>query len=317
MATLVGTGDPAGGSTAGSLRSDRRASRRAGRDRRRRYTLLGMVAAAAAVLLVLAAVAVPMLTGDDEGASTDGMTSGDVAARTSVLVQLTGAEQTAEAAALLSWDAGLSKGGALTVPTGLLVDVAGFGPLPLADSLLEAGGEESADALAATIRADVGGSWIVDESALSAMVEEVGGVTVEVDVDVTEQGADGSSVVVVPAGSQQLDGTQAAAFASFRGDGEDAFPQTERFGKVLQAVLAGLPQGAEAVSAVLVELGGGSDTTMDDAALARMLSDLGQATEAGQAAWHVLPTAVGPTPGTLVIDTAALDLMRVEAGLTG
>ena len=56
---------------------------------------------------------------------------------------------------------------------------------------------------------------------------------------------------------------------------------------------------------------------MDDAALARTLSDLGQATEAGQSAWQPLPTTAGPAPGTWLIDTAVLDPQLVEAGLTG
>ncbi len=316
VATLVGAGDTDVDGRGASLRSDRRAARRAEQDQRRRYFQLGGIVAAVIVLLVLAVLGIRALIGGDDNPTGESSTSTDIAARTSVLISLTGAEETAEAAVLVGWDAGLTKGGAFTVPAGVLVDVAGLGQLPLADALPDAGGEESTRAFATAVGADVAGSWVLDESALSALVEEVGGVTVDVDVDVTEPGADGATVII-PAGSQPLNGTTAAAYASFRAEGEDGVAQSQRFGRVLQAVLAALPQGEEPVGAILVELGGGSVSTLDEATLARTLSDLGQATEAGQSPWRPLPTTAGPAPGTLLVDTAVLGPQLVETGLTG
>jgi LytR_cpsA_psr family len=315
IATLVGAEDAEIGQHVASLRSDRRTARKAERDRQRRYAQLAALAVGAVVLLVLAVLAIRALAGDDEAPTSDSSAS-EIATRTSVLVELTGAEQTAEAAVLLGWDAGLTKGGAFTVPAGVLVDVDGLGQLPLADALPDAGGEESTRAFGAAVGADVAGSWVLDESALSALVEEVGGITVEVDVDVTEPGADGATVVI-PAGNQALDGAKAAAYASFRAEGEDTVAQAQRFGRVLQGALAALPQGEEAVGAILVGLGGGSVATLDDVALARTLSELGQATEAGQSPWQPLPAVAGPAPGTLVVDSAVLGPLLVETGLTG
>ena len=183
------------------LRSDRRAARRAEQDKRRRYFQLGGIVAAVIVLLVLAVLGIRALIGGDDN-PTGESTSTDIAARTSVLISLTGAEETAEAAVLVGWDAGLTKGGAFTVPAGVLVDVAGLGQLPLADALPDAGGEESTRAFATAVGVDVAGSWVLDESALSALVEEVGGVTVDVDVDVTEPGAEGAAVIVPPVASR-------------------------------------------------------------------------------------------------------------------
>ncbi len=316
VATLVGADDPNTVQHGASLRSDRRAARKAERDRRDRYARYGIFAAAGLVLLIVAVLGIRALTSDDGGTSAQPSTTSEIATRTSVLVELVGVEDTAEAAVLLGWDAGLTKGGAFTVPAGVLVDVEGLGQLPLADALPDAGGDESTRAFAASIGADIAGSWVVDESALSALVEEVGGITIEVDVDVTEPDGDGSTVVV-PAGNQALDGAKAAAYASFRGEGEDTVAQAQRFGRVLQGVLAALPQGEEAVGAILVGLGGGSVTALDDTALARTLSDLGQATEAGQSPWQALPIVAGPAPGTLVVDPAVLGPLLVEAGLTG
>jgi hypothetical protein len=316
VATLVGAEDAKTEQHGASLRSDRRASRKAERDRRRRYARLAGLVAAGIVLLLLAVLAIRALIGDDETPAGDATASSEIATRTGVLVELTGAEETAEAAVLLGWDAGLTRGGAFTVPAGVLVDVDGLGQLPLADALPDAGGEESTRAFATAVGADVAGSWVLDESALSALVDEVGGITIEVDVDVTEPGAEGATVVI-PAGNQALDGAKAAAYASFRAEGEDTVAQAQRFGRVLQAAVAALPQGEEPVGAILVGLGGGSVTTLDDTALARTLSDLGQATEAGQSPWQPLPTVAGPAPGTLVVDSAVLGPLLVETGLTG
>jgi LytR_cpsA_psr family len=316
VATLVGADEADIGQHGASLRSARRAARRAERDKRHRYTQLGAAAAGVVVLLVLAVLGIRALTDDDGGTTTGSTTSSDIATRTSVLVTLTGVEETAEAAVLVGWDAGLTKGGAFTVPAGVLVDVEGLGQLPLADAVPDGGGEASARAFATAAGAEVAGSWSLDESALSALVEEVGGITVEVDVDVTEPGTDGATVVI-PAGNSALDGAKAAAYASFRAEGEDTVAQAQRFGRVLQGALAALPQGEEAVGAILVGLGGGSITTLDDATLARTLSDLGQATEAGQSPWQPLPTTAGPAPGTLLVDAAVLGPLLVETGLTG
>ncbi|HEY9349332.1 MAG TPA: hypothetical protein VIP75_01480, partial [Acidothermales bacterium] len=143
VATLVGAEDTNVDGHGGSLRSDRRAARRAEQDKRRRYFQLGGIVAAVIVLLVLAVLGIRALIGGDDNPTGESSTSTDIAARTSVLISLTGAEETAEAAVLVGWDAGLTKGGAFTVPAGVLVDVAGLGQLPLADALPDAGGEES------------------------------------------------------------------------------------------------------------------------------------------------------------------------------
>ena len=127
--------------------------------------------------------------------------------------------------------------------------------MPLTQSLApgpSAVGAAVADAL--DIRVDA--TWALDSAALADLVDAVGGVVVDVDVDVT-QGRDAGAAVLVGAGPRQrLSGTEAAAYAQLVVGDEPEASRLARQKVVLGAVLGRLPADATQRRALIAGLPG-------------------------------------------------------------
>ena len=109
------------------------------------------------------------------------------------------------------------------------------------------------------------GTWQLDTAGLAALVDAVGGVTVTVDTDITGPGATaGSTVVLIPAGTQTLDGVSAATYAAFLGADEPEQSRLARLDSVLSAVIGGLPADSGQVTLQLGALGAGSASTLPE-----------------------------------------------------
>ena len=131
-------------------------------------------------------------------------------------------------------------------------------------------------------------------------MDAAGGVTVDVDTDITGPGATkGSEVILIPAGNQHLDGASAAVYAAFLGSGEPEQSRLARLDTVLSAALAGLPADSGQVTLTLGTLGAGSTSTLPEQ-LPSVLATLRTA-EVGTSVVHrTLPVksidAGGPVP---------------------
>ena len=109
----------------------------------------------------------------------------------------------------------------------------------------------------------------MDTLAFSGLVDAVGGVVADVDVDVIATQPDGTEVIVVPAGqSRTLQGPQAAAYATYLAPGEPEEARMARFVQVLRLVVAKLPQEASKVEAIFTGLGASSRATVPTAQIA-------------------------------------------------
>ena len=183
-------------------RRDRAAARAARRAAaRRRNLLVGGAVAAVLVLLVGGWLLLRGGGGDDVGT-----TGGGPPTQKTLLVQVTGEDGTAAASALTGVTPSTDTGAVVLVPSRLLVDVAGTGDIPFGETATLAEPSAPAQALTDLVGVRVDDSWVLDRTALAALVDAVGGVDAAVDVDVVETDKDGSETVVVEAGNQELDG---------------------------------------------------------------------------------------------------------------
>ena len=141
------------------------------------------------------------------------------------------------------------------VPSRLVLDVPGAGRVPLTQALApgrSAVGAALADAL--DLRVDA--TWVLDAGALTALVNQVGGVTVDVDVDVTK-GQDAGAAVLLAAGPhQRLSGAQAASYAQWLVGSEPEASRLARQDAVVEAVLGALPAAADQRRSILAALPG-------------------------------------------------------------
>lgn len=141
------------------------------------------------------------------------------------------------------------------VPSRLVLDVPGAGRVPMTQALApgrSAVGAALADAL--DLRVDA--TWVLDTGALAALVDRVGGVVVDVDVDVT-RGQDAGAAVLLAAGPRQrLSGAQAASYAQWLVGSEPEASRLARQDTVVEAVLGALPVAADQRRSILAALPG-------------------------------------------------------------
>lgn len=273
--TAPTTTRPVGG---GGLRHRRREQRH--RQRAHRVLLLRIVA-----LLVVAAVASVVAL------RTVGRTDRAPARPTAVgrsqhtlLLAVGAPSAAAQSVALFAVDPASKSGGALLIPPDTLVDgpggtVGGSAPVTPADEL--------AGAVSGLLGVHVDATWRLAPAGLAALVDRLGGVSVDVDTAIA------TPTLRIAAGAQPLTGAQAAAYALYAADTEQARANRTRL--VLDAVLAKLPPPA-ALAGLLGSLGADSSPSQPTAALADTLDQLAASSLADNET--VLPTTTLDTGGT-------------------
>lgn len=279
----------------------RRQLRAERRQRRRRLGVVGIAGIAVAVLAVGAGIGLGVHSATSgSGTPTD--------QQTTLLVSLRGNDGSALASMLAAHDVKGKQGLELLVPGRLITDVCGFGSQQFGQILTLPNGDVLARRALSQIlgNATIDGTWTMSLSGLARLVNAVGGVTVDVDVDVERPGAGGTTVVVVQSGkAQHLDGARASEFASYQAPGEDATAILSRFQVVFQAVVDALPAKASQAQRTLASAG--VTTTLPSAQVASLLTALAHDEKASA----LLPVDLPTQP----IDTgSAPTSYRVDAG---
>ena len=252
---------------ASKTRRELRAERR--RQKRRRLGAVGIAGVVVAALAIAAAV----------GFGVHQATSGGHAkplGQTTLLLSVTGADGTATETALLAHDDRTQRGVELLIPARLLTEVCGFGNQQLGQILTLPNGQSLSRTTVSNLLGGVtvDGSWVLSPAQLTKLVNDVDGVTVDVDTDVIQQRPDGSRVLVVPKGKQQLNGATAATYATYRRAGEDALANLVRLQNVLDGIEAALPRSTSAVARIVQSLGSGATSSLGASRLADLLVGL-------------------------------------------
>lgn len=266
--------------------------------RRRRW----VVPAAAAVVAGLVLTVLALTRGGTE--EPPDVVTGPPASTATALLTL---EQEGRLTGASVLSVGEQETAALLVPSRLVVDVAGGGRVPLAESVAvsdDAPGNAVADAL--DLRVD--GTWVLTAEGMSQLVDDLGGVDVEVDTEVRA-----GDVLLVPGAEQRLTGVQAGAYATYLGDGEAEALRLARQDRVLTAIFAALPPDAGGVQELLDALGEGSRTTLPDGWLAEMLAGAAAHVRDGAYGASVLPVTEIATGGDETLygldDAAAAEVL--------
>jgi hypothetical protein len=198
------------------------------------------------------------------------------------------------------------------VPANVLVDAGGAGPIPLAQTAALPDSNAGANALSDITGIRIDATLSMDELAFSGLVDAVGGIFTDVDVEVTELGPDGTTVVVLPAGKgQTLQGPKAAAYATYRAPGESEEARMARFGHVFRLVLAQLPDSESKMEEIITSLGASAHSSVSAPVLAAYLVRLHDAVVAKQIVYRNLPVLPVDTSGegTYRVDILATNLM--------
>ncbi len=233
-----------------------RGERRAERHRRRRRNRL----VAALVVLLLVALATGLTL-----AHSGGHKKPVVAAARPQQTLLLGIGATggpASSAALYGVTPATRSGSDLLLPPGTLVDGPGG---TVGGSYSTSPGSEFQGAVSDLLGVHVDDVWRLTPSGLAELVDRLGGVQVTVDTAIDETG------LALAPGPQLLAGAQAAGFALYGADTQQAMLNRTRL--VLDAVIAKLP-GQAALAALLGSLGPQSTSSLSPAGLATFLESL-------------------------------------------
>lgn len=199
----------------------------------------------------------------------------------------------------------------LLVASRLIVDVPGAGQQTLGQSARMLDRSASQDALSDLLALRIDGTLSLGRLALAGMVDYVGGITVDVDQEITSSDPDsGLRTVVVPAGMQTLDGTQAAAYALAWLPDEPEAARMARYSQVMTATISGLPDDALRIESMLTSLGGSARTTAPTTTVAKFVLALRGAILAGGQQVRVLPTTdieAGEKLAVVRVDLGAAD----------
>ncbi len=282
---------------------------------RRSSRRVKVVGAAVAVVVLLAAVV--FLVGPGSGGGHTTAAGPPARSQSTLLVQLLGARSTAQASVLLAHDtANGGSGAGLLVPSALVVNVPGFGSSSFGDASTLGSRDAAALALSDALNVLVDGTWTLQPATFAALVDAVGGVTVDAQSQVTQPTANGGATVLIAPGQQKLDGALAAVYASYLGSGEPEQARLARFSEVWQQVVAQLPSQPSQVSALLSKLGKGSQSSFPAQRLATFLLGLKADQKAQQMTYQNLPVRTMDTgaaqPASVLDEAQAQQLVSSQ-----
>ncbi|OLE25326.1 MAG: hypothetical protein AUG49_11180 [Catenulispora sp. 13_1_20CM_3_70_7] len=284
------------------------ADRKAERARRRRVQLIAL--AAALVLLVVGGGAWFLLGGD----------SGTKATQTTVLLQVKDKDGNAVGNVVLvaakTEVAGKTdpqaRGAALLIPSELTVESTALDSQPFGGAMPTAS-PAGKDALSSLIGVDVDGVWSMDALTFASLLNNLIGVTVDVDPASAAAvlGPDGKPLF--QAGKQDLTGDKAAYYATYRGKDEPPTRRLTRFGQVVDGMLAKIPHQASTTAAVLDSLAAVPDPALPNDRLAAILTALGGEEQARRFDQQPLPMR-GDGSGVLDLDKASAVVKQLLGG---
>lgn len=282
-------------------RAARRRQSRAQRSRARRRAGLAVV-----VVVVLLGVAVAALLVREVTRTEAPAPPAAGRTQTTVLFALGDASPDGDEAALLAGDPAAQTASVALLPSRTLTTVIGRGQLPLGRAVAGPDATTAAAAVSDLLGVTVDGRWRLSPETFAALVDGVGGVTVDVDRDIVQGGA-----VVLRAGpGQRLTGPLALAFAQSLEPSEDEAARLSRLQGVLDSLLAALPTNPAALQASLGALDAGSESTLPVPRLAGVLVDLATArTRSAAPVFSILPVTTLDSGGDAVayrVDPAGL-----------
>lgn len=284
-----------------SRREERRLRKR---QQRRKFGFAGGIGAA-----VLAIGGIATLIVGVQHVVTHG--GGTKRSQVTLLLQVQAPNRTAAGTVLLAADPSTQQGLEVLIPSRLITDVCGYGSQNFGDILaLPNGASASRSALSSLLGGvTIDGSWVISESDLTNLVNEVGGIDVDVNTTVVQRTAGGGGRILVAPGQQHLNGTQALEYATYSPGQEGAAGVLARLQGVVDATIQALPRTLNQVASLTRELPKASQATIGSQRLAKLLFELRtyDQTEAG-----VFPTdlpvttidAGGPLPSYRVDDSA-------------
>ncbi|MFE2440049.1 LCP family protein, partial [Streptomyces sp. NPDC059409] len=227
--------------------------------------------------------------------SSDDKTGGTTAAgaqkRDVIAVHLHDTKGGGTSTALLVNNTTTKQGTAVLVPNALALTGDDGSTTTLAKSVDDEGPDATRTSLDSALGTDIEGTWRLDTPYLQILVDLVGNIEVDTDADVPdpESKDKGAAPLVHKGEGQTLSGKMAVAYATYRGKGEEANAQLQRFGQVMQGVLRKMSSDPQAATTTIQTLGLILDPPLTEKDLGTFLAGLSDRAKGGDFKTALLP----------------------------
>jgi len=251
--------------------------------RKRRLGGAGAVVAAGLVVVVIAGLLV------NRAVTRDPVDTPPARTQRTLLVQIRGTNNLARSSVLIAHDPADGRSSMTFIPPGVLAQAPGLGTVPFEEALQLQGAPASRGALADLLGVTVDDDWTLTEAGFVGLIDRLGGVRADIDVDVVVPAGGGRNVVLVsPGPNQELDGARALAFATYLAPGEDQLGAFPRLQEVLEGVLDTVETPGEVIP-VLQATARAAPSSLPPPRLADFLVRLAESQRADQVSVATLP----------------------------
>nr|WP_202544430.1 LytR C-terminal domain-containing protein [Streptomyces sp. SID5606] len=269
---------------------------------------LALVAAGGVGYLWYAGKLPGMSSSDDK---TGSATAAGAQKRDVIAVHLHDTKGGGTSTALLVDNTTTKQGTAVLVPNALALTGDDGSTTTLAQSVDDQGPDATRTALDSSLGTDIEGTWRLDTPYLQILVDLVGNIEVDTDADVADPEAKdkGATPLVRKGEGQTLSGKMAVAYATYRGKGESADTQLQRFGQVMQGVLRKLSSDPQAATTTVQTLGLILDPPLTENDLGSFLAGLSDRAKGGDFRTTLLPVQQGGTLSAETSDSVVKDVL--------
>ncbi|WP_069172759.1 LCP family protein [Streptomyces griseus] len=266
-------------------RSERREeARRRGRNRMVALIVVVVLVVVGGVGYLWFAGNIPGVSGQDEKKSAaTGPQKRDV-----IVVHLHDTKSGGTSTALLVDNVTTGQGTTVLLPNSLSVTLDDGSTTTLGKSVDEDGSTGTREAIDALFGTAISGTWRLDTPYLENLVELVGTIEVDTDIEVPDP-KKGAAPLVRRGEAQTLNGQMAVAYATYRGPGEQDAEQLMRFGQVMRGVLRKMSEDPKSATVTVETLAQILDPSLPEQDLGASLAKLAGHAKVGDYKTSLLP----------------------------
>ncbi|MFD6800536.1 LCP family protein [Streptomyces cyaneofuscatus] len=266
-------------------RSERREeARRKGRNRMIALIVVAVLVVVGGVGYIWSADMLPGLSGKEEKKSVAvGAQQRDV-----IVVHLHNTKKGGTSTALLVDNATTKQGTTVLLPNTLAVAGDDGATTTLGKSVDDDGRTGTRESIETLLGTKISGTWRLDTPYLEILVEQVGNIEMDTDIDVPDA-KKGAAPLVRKGEAQTLSGPMAVAYATYLAPGEAEAKQLTRFGDVMRAVLRKVSEDPEAATVTVETLAQVLDPSLPEKDLGASLAKLASRAKVGDYKTAMLP----------------------------
>ncbi|MFD4945953.1 LCP family protein [Streptomyces sp. NPDC058409] len=289
--------------------TESRSERREGARRRGRNRMVALIVVVALMVVggvgyLWSAGKIPGLSGSEK----DNTASTGPQQRDVIVVHLHNTKKGGTSTALLVDNVTTEQGTTVLLPNSLAVADDDGVTTTLGKSVEDDGTTGTRDSIDTLLGTKISGTWRLDTPYLETLVDLVGTIEVDTDIEVPDT-KKGASPLVKKGEAQTLSGQMAVAYATYRAPGEAEAKQLMRFGEVMRGVLRKISDDPKTATVTVQTLAQILDPSLPEKDLGASLAKLAQHAKVGDYKTALLPVQADGTLTDAATESVVKDIL--------